>query len=279
MAKMLLRKVGWLLALFLLLSPAAGESAAVGPRDLPEIIASGIIRVAMLKTDEKPFFYHDKTGDFTGLDVELLAMIAEELGVKAVLLRDAATFDGVIEMVASGRADLGMSYLSITSARAQKVFYTNPYALNHFAVVVNRVTEAQSRTRGDLGALLNHPRARIGVQKGSSYEQFARRIFPRASLVFIDDAAANITAVSVGEIDAAISARLSLLPILRDNPGFNYRLRAEIYHQEPDLMSPVVNPQSPHLLNWLNTFLQLLELQGTLDTIKARHGIIPGGQP
>lgn len=268
-----------LLLLSFLLMPALASSAPSAIRDLPQIIESGVLRVAMLKTDERPFFYHNKAGEFVGIDVELSAMIVNELGVKLELSRTPTTFDGVIEMVATGKVDLGMSYLSITSARAKKVFYTKPYALNYFAVAVNRVAEARAHSRGDTDALLNQPRARIGVQMDSTYEKFARRTFPRATLVSIYNAATNLEAVSRGEIDAAISANLSLLPLLQENPIFNYRLRAEIYQHEPDLMAPAVHPQSLHLLKWMNTFLELQELSGALDTIKASHGILSRKDP
>lgn len=249
------------------------------PRDLPEILASGYLRVAMLKTDEIPFFYQDKDGKLTGIDVELMELLVATLGVRLELNREASTFNKVVDRVAEGKADLGMSYLSVTLDRAKRVSYTNPYALNFFALAINRVMESQARTRGDINLLLNNPETRLGVQMGSTYELFARRTFPQATLIAFDDAVANAEAAGRGDIHAAVSAQLSLAPMMQHHPTLNFRLRTEVFRNEPDLMAPVVHPQSHHLLNWMNTFLQQQEALGVLDKIRARHGLQGMGKP
>jgi len=244
------------------------------PRDLKEIIASGEIRVAMLKTDEMPFFYHNKEGKFVGVDVELLEIIEKDLGVKVKLIREAETFDGVVDLVAYGEADLAMSYLSITIERAKRVSYTIPYALNYFAIAVNRVSESRgSRESIDTNDFFNQSTTRLGVQLGSSLESFARRRFPNATLVGIADSSKNALAVANGEVDAAISAKLTMEPLLKETPKLNFLLRTVVYPDEPDYMAAVVHPESTHLLNWMNTFLGQKKLLGKLDEIQARNGI------
>lgn len=80
-------------------------------------------------------------------------------------------------------------------------------------------------------------------------------------------------AVAEGEIDAAVSAKLSLEFLLKQNPELNFDLRTVVYRDEPDLMSAAVHPENTHLLQWMNTFLERQELLGTLDAIKESHGI------
>jgi hypothetical protein len=38
-------------------------------------------------------------------------------------------------------------------------------------------------------------------------------------------------------------------------------------------MAAVVHPTSHHLLNWMNTFLHINEIVGTMDSIKNQHGV------
>lgn len=256
-------------------SPANPNANHHEIRDLKAILAAGKIRVAMLKSDEIPFFYHNANGEFTGVDVELLALLEDALGVEVELLRVPSTFDGVVDMVADGRADLGMSYLSVTIERAKRVNYTIPYAYNYFAVAVNRVAEARSRTGGDIKAFLNSKETRLGLQLNSSYETFARRAFPRASLVGISDSTASVLAVGDSEVDATVSAKLTLEPLLKHHPKLNFSLRTIVFHDEPDLMAAVVHPDNPHLLNWMNVFLRQMDIMGTLKKIMVRHGINP----
>lgn len=274
-------RLGLILLLFAFLSPlcqaatapADSGTTADGPRDLPAILKSGVLRVAMLKTDEMPFFYHNKQGQFTGIDVQLLAMIQKQLDVKVQLIRTATTFDGVVDMVADGQADLAMSYLSITTTRARRVAYTRPYAFSYYAVAVNRVAQAQARVGSKVGPFLNRPQTRLGVQMGSTYEVFAREHFPRATLVSIADSKDNLDAVIQGKVDAFVNEGVSLEPMFKQNPKLNFLLHTVIYHQAPDLIAGVVPPESDQLLHWMNTFLKLEDLNGTLDRIKAENGI------
>lgn len=254
-------------------APSNEQSLGHSPIDLPDIIKRGYLKVAMLKTDENPFFYHNAEGKFVGVDVELLEIMEKELGIDIQILRIPSTFDGVVDMVANGEADLGMSYLSITLKRAKRVNYTIPYALNYFAVALNRVSEARSKTKGNTADFLNKPSTRLGLQMGSAYEVFAKRLFPNAQLVSIPDSTENLMAVDRGEIDATVSAKLTLEPLLKINPKLNFQLRTVVFRDEPDLMAGVVHPENTHLLHWVNTFLSLQQTLGTLDQIKIRNGI------
>lgn len=144
------------------------ESVDYEPMDLRQILDWGYLTVAMLKTDEMPFFYH-KDGELVGVDIELLEIMERKLGIDIRILRVPTTFDGVIDMVAQAKADIGMSYLSETTERAKRVNYTHSYALNYFAVAVNRVSESRARTGGDTSAFLNKSSTRLGLQMDSAY--------------------------------------------------------------------------------------------------------------
>ena len=107
----------------------------------------------------------------------------------------------------------------------------------------------------------------------SSYESFARRKYPKATLVQIANFSDIANAVAEGQIDAAISAKLSLEPLFKKDTKLNFKLRTVVFHDEPDLMAAVVHPTSHHLLNWMNTFLHINEIVGTMDSIKNQHGV------
>lgn len=268
----------YMLLLLLMASPwaiAAAQPATAPIRDLPAIIDSGYLRVAMLHTDEVPFFFVDTDGTLTGIDVELARRAAQALEVELRLLREADSFNGVIDMVSQGQADIGMSYLSVTLKRAQQITYTETYALNYFAIVLNRVARAQARVGNDLGQFLDRGATRIGVQPDSTYESVARARYPNATLVPMVDSGEMLEAVSAGSIDAAISSELSLIAQLERTPRLNYRLDVEILRDSPDLMAPVVHPQSPQLLQWVNTFLKLQKVTGDLDRSRERFGLPP----
>tara|TARA_B110000908_G_scaffold155067_1_gene192935 strand:+ start:114 stop:992 length:879 start_codon:yes stop_codon:yes gene_type:complete len=259
----------------LIISPASAELSPKSheSRDLLDIIDDGVIRVAMLKTDELPFFYHNADQKLVGIDIDLLELIEKELNIKVELIRTATTFDGVVELVARGEADLALSMLSVTINRAKRISFTRPYALNSFALVVNRVAESRGKKSNKGEDFFNRAEIKLGVQMDSSYESFARRKYPKATLVQIANFSDIANAVAEGQIDAAISAKLSLEPLFKRDTKLNFKLRTVVFYDEPDLMAAVVHPTSHHLLNWMNTFLHINEIVGTMDSIKNQHGV------
>src|SRR5262245_39891676 len=90
-----------------------------------------------------PFFMQDATGQLTGYDIALARDIAKHLGVKIIFNREATTVDDLIDQVATGQADIAISFLSRTLHRAMKVNFTEPYLQVKKTLLVNRLQIAQ----------------------------------------------------------------------------------------------------------------------------------------
>ncbi len=85
-----------------------------------KIISKKEIVIAMTATDQFPFYYLDKSGNLQGFDVDIAKKMAKELGVKKIVInREAQSFNEVVTLVAEGKADLAISKLSRTLARAR----------------------------------------------------------------------------------------------------------------------------------------------------------------
>ena len=116
-----------------------GSVAGDFPPDLQRIMNRGHLIVAMHREDFPPFFMHDKSGRYHGLDVSLAQDIGRRLGVGVKFNRKAETFDEVIDIVARREADVAMSYLSRTLERAKRVKFTESYLSLRLALWVNRL--------------------------------------------------------------------------------------------------------------------------------------------
>src|SRR5439155_17481700 len=90
--------------------------------DIARIVARGELIVAMLGVDTPPFFY-EKNGELVGVEVDLAKAIAKELGVQVRFNRTAKSFNGVVDIVARGEADMALSKLSRTLARTQVISF------------------------------------------------------------------------------------------------------------------------------------------------------------
>src|SRR5690606_36028378 len=142
------------------------------PPDLRAIRERGYLIVAMMVQDRYPFYFVNDDGEMAGLEVDFARDIARHLGVDVVFDRTPETFNGVVDYVAAGKADIGMSKLSITLPRAQQVLFTRPYIILPQTVLVNRLQMAAQRAGNDPLHVLRIPGQRIGVMNGSVFVEY-----------------------------------------------------------------------------------------------------------
>ena len=94
----------------------AQDNVTQRPKDSDAIVAHGIIRVAITEFDLPAFHWRKPNGELTGPEIELTRLIGRLLKVGVEFVDDCHTFDAVVDAVASGRADIGISKLSQTPA-------------------------------------------------------------------------------------------------------------------------------------------------------------------
>ena len=105
---------------------------------LEQIQSKGEIVVAMEGT-WAPWTYHDEDDNLVGYDVEVAQQIAEKLGVKATFVE--GEWDGLLAGIDSGRYDIMVNGVDITEERAEKYSFSDPYAYNRTAVIVNSAND------------------------------------------------------------------------------------------------------------------------------------------
>ncbi len=96
-------------------------------RDLQSIIDAKRLRVAVTRFDLPSFHTHRPDGTLVGAEIEMAQQIGRALGVAVEFIEDADSFDAVVDLVASARADIGISKLSQTYRRLHRVRFSEPY--------------------------------------------------------------------------------------------------------------------------------------------------------
>lgn len=219
--------------------------------DIARIVARGEVVVAMLATDNPPFFsVKDKV--LVGTDVAMARRVASELGVRVRFDRSPTTFDGVAEAVAAGQADLGISRLARTLKRGQYVHFSQTYMRLGHALLINRVRFAALAGKRPLQQVIRDFRGRLGVIANSSWEEFGRRNFPNAELVRYPNWAAAVEAARKGEVVAAYRDELEVQQIVRADPGLALSLRTVTFDDLESPLSMMVGIGNPTLLSFVN---------------------------
>ncbi len=254
--------------------PASEPAAACGqlPPDLERICASGLLRVARYQGQRPPFFFHRADGTWRGFDVDLARDIARRLGV-AYEARLAASFDEVVDLVARGEADVGISKLSITLERSRRVRFSKPYMTVYQTLLVNRLAAPK---QADPFAFLNRPAVRIGALEGSSYVGYAQSEFGAAEIVPQSDFSTMMLGVTESRLDAAFVDSARANTWRRNNPQRLIQVRAFVARDRKDLLAFAVHWQDTHLLAWLDLYLDQARDDGAAERLYRTWFAAPG---
>ena len=219
--------------------------------DIARIVAHGELVVSMLAADNPPFFSVQK-GKLAGTDVDLAQLIGKELGVPVRFDRSPTTFDGVAELVASGRADLGISRLARTLKRGQMVHFSNSYMRLGHALLINRIRFAEMAGERQLPEVIRNFNGTIGVIADSSWEEFGRRNFPQAKLVRYPTWNEVVNAVIKGDVVAAYRDELEVMQIVNSDPSLALSLRTVTFNDLESPLSIMVGIRDLTLLSFVN---------------------------
>ena len=222
-----------------------------GPPDIGAITKQGYIVIAMLGTDNAPFFSVEN-GQLVGVDVDLAKSIAAAMGVQPRFDRSAKSFDDVIEMVRSGRADIGVSKLSRTGERAKIIAFSNPYVTLRHALLFNRLTLAEKLQGADLGEYIRGFNGSLGVIEKSAYETFAKLYFPNAKIISLKNWGAVVDAALNGTIDAGYRDEFAVRAVALDRPETSIELRPITLSDAHSAISVAVPWNKPMLLAIVN---------------------------
>ena len=181
-------------------SSSSASSASASGDLLEQIQSKGEIVVAMEGT-WAPWTYHDEDDNLVGYDVEVAQQIAEKLGVKATFVE--GEWDGLLAGIDSGRYDIMVNGVDITEERAEKYSFSDPYAYNRTAVIVNSANdEIQSMEDLDGKSTAN--------TISSTYAEVAEKY--GATVTGVDDLEQTFELLLSGRIDALPNKNIFFIP-------------------------------------------------------------------
>lgn len=192
---------------------------------LDTIQARGYLKVGTTG-DYKPFSYKvtNRTAlpasptintTYIGADIDLAQSLSNSLGLARPVEFVPTTWATITSDLVAQRFDVAMSGVSITLARAQKVF---------FSTAIQRVGKAACVRCADLEkfsslADIDAADVRVAVNPGGTNEAFDRANLEAASIVLVPDNNAVYKAVVDGDADVMISDVVEVELQVRLHPG------------------------------------------------------------
>ena len=193
-----------------------------------------------------------------GFEVDLMGLLAEELGVESNYL-PSTKFDTIVPLVQTGgKTDVGVSSFTITDKRLQQVDFTDTYCNVNQSITV--------RSDSGITDVSQLEGKKIGAQTGTTGYEWAAENIKDAEVTGYDEMTAVFAALDSGQIDA----------VSVDLPVANYYVKSytdcQVIKEIPtgEQYAIAVSKENPELTKALNKALQAVRDNGKYDELVAK---------
>ncbi len=222
---------------------------------LDRIKAAGEVKIA--NSGVYPPFEFKEGNTLVGFDIDLSNLVARELGVKANI--SVVDFKGLIPALKSGKADLLISAMTHTPARAEQVAFSESYYDTAVAIAV-RDDRTSLKAKDQLGGLT------LGAELGTTGEREARSVNGVKEVKTYDTLMLALRDLEIGRIDAIISN----LPPLQYLIHKNFKRVRVTGTYDAGWIGINVGQDEKALLAEVNRILAKLKSNGELNALKVK---------
>lgn len=233
-----------------------GTTSANGTDSAYTLINDGKLTVAA-SLDFPPF--ENLNGDKPeGFEVDLMGLLAEELGIESNYL-PSTKFDTIVPLIQTGgKADVGVSGITINDERLEQVDFTDPICDVNQSITVLK--------DGGITDVAQLEGKKVGGQTGTTGYEWAAENIKDVEMVGFDEMTAVFAALQSGQIDA----------IAVDWPVANYYVKTaytdcEIIKEIPtgEQYAIAVSKENPELTKALNKAIKAVRENGKYDELVA----------
>ncbi len=202
-----------------------------------------------------------------GFDVDVVAAVAKEMGLKSEF--KSYKFDTLIPtLIAGGKFDIIASGMTINADRKKQIDFSSPYIDSNQSISVTNASTVKAAA--DLAG------KKIGVQSGTTGQQWAKENIPTAVLVPFDDTLSAFAALQAGKVDAVVNDLPVSAAVVKDATR-GLKIVQEIPTGEQYGFG--VSKANPDLLKAVDGALAKIKSSGEYDTIyKKWFGVAPSSK-
>ena len=268
-----------LIAVFLLLlaggcvSPRPQEDARPARPAIARIEARGVLLVGSTG-DYRPLTWRDpETGRWEGFGIEVAERIAARLGVRAEFVQTSWPTLAADVQADPPAFDLAIGGITVTDARRETMDMSDGYLANGKTILCRAEDAGRFRSLADI----DRPDVRVMVNPGGLNEAFARANLPHAGLAVHPRNEEIPSLVAEGAADVMITEIVEAPWYVRNDPRLAAPLLAEPFTRGE--IGVLLRKGQDDLLDFVNAALAEMAADGTLDSLKAKHGLVPPEPP
>lgn len=205
-----------------------------------------------------PFETIDASGKYVGFDMELIGMVAAEMGRELKLQN--VGWDGIIPGLMNGNYDCLISAMTITSERKKQINFSIPYFSIRQAIVVKQNNTSIKGPENLVGKT-------IAVQNGTTGDLYASKI-AKVIMKRFDTNPQAVQELLNNNADAAVMDDLVAFDAAKNNKGIKV---IEIQKIEKEDYGIGIKKGNDKLLEEINNAIKKLKQNGKLDALVAKY--------
>ena len=236
-----------------------GTTAATDAAPTIETVTEGKLTMAT-NAYFPPYEFYD--GDtIVGIDAEIAAAIAKELGLELVITD--MEFDSIITAVKGGSADFGLAGMTITEERLKEIDFSISYASGVQSIIVKEGSAI--KTVDDLYA--EGAAFKVGVQQGTTGDIYATDDFGSELVTAYSKGNEAVIALLGGDIDCVIIDNEPAKAFVENNEGLTI---LETSYADEDYAA-CISKENPELKKAIDAAILKLTEDGTIEGIIGKY--------
>ncbi|MGT2910876.1 amino acid ABC transporter substrate-binding protein/permease [Streptococcus cameli] len=247
MKKKLLSLVVLLMPLLMCFSVVSAETKATPLKNAYTIVSDSSFA---------PFEFQDESGQYVGIDMELIQAIADQQGFTINIKNPG--FDAALNAVQAGQADGVIAGMSITDARKEIFDFSDPYYTSNILLAVKKGS--------DIASYKDLKGKTVGAKNGTSSYTFLEKNASKYgySLKAFDEASGMYDSLNSGSIDALMDDEAVLRYAIQQGRNFDTPVAGE---KSGEYGFAVKKGSNPELIEMFNKGLAELKETGKYETI------------
>ena len=223
---------------------------------LEQVMAKNKLRIGF--STFVPWAMKDKTGGYTGYEIEVARQLATDMGVEPVFIP--TKWSGIIPALLTGKFDIIIGGMGITPARNLKVNFSKPYEFSGMSIVANSKIAAGKVSLDDF----NHEDVTIVARIGTTAASAAKKYLPKAKLRLFDDEGQALQEVLNKRAAAMISSQpFPEFQTLKYATKLFLPLAGKTFTKEP--IGFAIQKGDADFLNFLNNWVLIKQSDGWLQ--------------
>ena len=204
------------------------------------------------------FEYIDESGNYVGFDMELIKMVADEMGMELKIHN--VNWDGIIPGLINGNYDCLISAMTITEERQKQINFSDPY-FSIKQVIVVKADNDTIKSPADLSGKT------VTAQIGTTGDLYASKI-AGVKMKRFDTNPQAVQELLNNNADAAIMDDLVASEAINKNPDLKM---IEITDAEVEYYGIGVKKENTELLEKINKALEILKNNGKLAALEQKY--------